>query len=490
MTDNISARLDVESQRRFLTEGLGARALSDIESGTIIVVPSLSFPVAELKKIVGIQYYEERMLFMTLLLDRPELEMVYVTSETIDPVIIDYYLSFLPDPGGAHKRLHLVALDDTRPLPLSEKLIERSDKLDEIRSFVGAGNEYALTFNVTEIEWRLMEALGVVVYGPHPDLAWLGSKSGSRRVAEEAGVAVLPGAADLMSIDEVEKAVISLAADSVASAVVKLNNGFSGQGNAIITLDGLRSPLAETDTSFCAVEESWPSFERKIALEGAVVEELLRAPGTVSPSAQMRIAADGSFEVVSTHDQILGGPDQQVYLGCRFPADDTYRGAIQEAGRSIARVLSDKGVVGSFGVDFVLAPEIHAKPFVSEINLRMGGTSHPFYMARFVTRGHYTESTGDLNAGGRPKYYVASDNLKSESFIGLRPEKVIEALDARGLSYDEATRTGATLHLLGALKDYGKLGCVAIADSRADAEALYKEVTEALEAPGSISTAG
>lgn len=464
---------------------MGSHALSDIESGTILVIPSLSFPLDELRKIVGIQYYEERMLFMTLLLDRPGLEMVFVTSATIDPVVIDYYLSFLPDPPAARKRLHLFALDDTRPEPLSEKLLKRAEILDAIRSCAD-GEAFVLTFNVTHTEWRLMEELGVVVYGPHPDLAWLGSKSGSRRIAQEAGVAVLPGAEDLRSLEEVERAVIDLASDSIPSAVIKLNNGFSGQGNAILALDGLRSPLVESDTTFCAAEESWPSFERKIAADGAVVEQLMREPGTVSPSVQLRIAADGSYEVVSTHDQILGGPDDQVYLGCRFPAQDTYRSEIQDAGKRVAAVLSDKGVVGSFGIDFVVVPGRGMEPYMSEINLRMGGTSHPFYMARFVTRGHYDEASGLLIADGTPKFYVGTDNLKSESFIGLRPEDVIDALDAKGLGYDETTRTGATLHLLGALKEFGKLGCVAIGNSREEAQALLEGVEEVLAtlAPG------
>ncbi|HWL66373.1 MAG TPA: peptide ligase PGM1-related protein, partial [Actinomycetota bacterium] len=448
---------------------------------SIVVVPSLSFPVEELRKIVGIEHYEERMLFMSLLLDRPDLEMVYVTSAPIDEQVIDYYLSFLPDPIGARKRLHLVALDDTRPQSLSIKLLERRDKIDEIRSQLQK-EPYALTFNVTDAEWQLMGALDVIVYGAHPELARLGSKSGARDVAGRAGVAVLPGASDLMSVDDVERAVVDLARDtSSSSAVIKLNNGFSGQGNAIVSLEGLRSPLVQTETVFCASEESWPSFEKKIAAEGAVVEQLMRDPGTVSPSTQMRIAADGSFEVVSTHDQILGGPDDQVYLGCRFPAEDSYRDAIQEAGRRIATVLAEEGVVGSFGIDFVIASGDPTKTYLSEINLRMGGTSHPFYMARFVTRGHYDEATGNLMAGGRPKFYVASDNIKSGSYIGLRPEQIIEALDERGLAYDQGTRTGATLHLLGALQNYGKLGCVAIADSRDEAATLYDEVVGVLD---------
>ena len=90
-----------DKQRAYLAERLGPRALSDIEEGTIVVIPSLSFPPEELRKILAIQHYEERLLFMTLLLDRPGIEMVYVTSTPIPPSVIEYYMLFLQDPIGA-----------------------------------------------------------------------------------------------------------------------------------------------------------------------------------------------------------------------------------------------------------------------------------------------------------------------------------------------------------------------------------------------------
>ena len=470
-----------DDQRAYLAARLGPRALSDIDEGTIVVIPSLSFPPEELRKILAIQHYEERLLFMTLLLDRPGIEMVYVTSTPIPPSVIEYYMSFLEDPTGAVDRLHLVTLDDPAPVALTEKLIQRPDKIEEVKRRV-SGQSYALAFNVTPLEWRLMELLGVVVYGSHPELAGLGSKSGSRRIARAAGVSVCDGAEDLTTLAEIESALRAL--HPRGSAVIKLNNGFSGQGNAIMGLEQLRFPLADVDTVFCADEESWHSFEGKIAKEGAVVEQLIREPGTVSPSVQLRIAADASYEVVSTHDQILGGPDDQVYLGCRFPADDSYRSQIQDAGRKIAAELAEKGVIGSFGVDFVVVPGAEPKIYMSEINLRMGGTSHPFYMARFATGGHYDEATGHLMADGKKKFYVATDNLKSERLIGTRPGAIFGALAAEGLAYESATKTGITLHLLGALEGFGKLGCVAIGDSRAHAEELYEGLPEVLERLG------
>ena len=82
---------------------------------------------------------------------------------------------------------------------------------------------------------------------------------------------------------------------------------------------------------------------------------------------------------------------------------------------------------------------------------------------------------------GRPKHYVSTDNLKSEGYVGLLPEQVIDALDREGLGFDPATKTGTTLHLLGALKKHGKLGVVCIADSPEEADAMYRRVLTVLE---------
>jgi hypothetical protein len=147
-------------------------------------------------------------------------------------------------------------------------------------------------------------------------------------------------------------------------------------------------------------------------------------------------------------------------------------------------VLAADGVIGAFGIDFVLVPAGDGyEIYLSEINLRMGGTTHPFWMARLATDGAYDPSTGELVAGGRPKSYVASDNVKGESLVGRAPGDVIADIDRRGLAFDPERRTGATLHLLGALRQYGKMGVTCIADSADDADALYDEVTAALISP-------
>ncbi len=446
------------------------------------MLPSLSFPPEELRKIVGIQHYEERLLCLLLLLRNPRLKMLYITSLRVPEPIVDYYLSLLDDPAHAADRLYVMSLGDLSIRPLTEKVLDHPYAAKRIRELAGGAEQsYILPFNVTELEVRLAEETGVALYGAPLHLVHLGSKSGSRKVAKRAGVPVLAGAEDIYDLDVLEDEIQRLRAEQpgAGAAVIKLNDGFSGQGNAIVELESVTGRLVDSRTVFCAGEENWETFGPKIQLGGAVVELLLRDPGIASPSVQMRILPDGSDEVISTHDQLLGGPDDQVYLGCRFPAHLSYRSLIQDHARSVARVLAAEGVIGSFAMDFLVTPV--GETYLSEINLRMGGTTHPFLMVRHATCGRYDEASGELVTDAGPRCYVATDNLKSPSYVGLDPVEVMRAVRAEGLAYDRAAQTGIFLHLLGALRSYGKLGATCVGESTDDADELYDALVDLLE---------
>ncbi|HSK36607.1 MAG TPA: hypothetical protein VLA80_07720, partial [Actinomycetota bacterium] len=252
-----------ELQRTFAVRYPASDPL-DLGEGTVVVLPSLSFPTAELRKIVGIGYYEERLLFLLLLLRRPGVKVVYLTSMPVEEAVVDYYLGFLPDPAGARSRLHMLAAGDSAPRSLTAKLLDRPELLDRVRELCdGPGGAFVQPFNVTASEQELSERLGLPLYGPPAALAGLGSKTGSRRVARLAGVPVLDGAEDLRSVEAVEAAARRLGqrpAPPVGAVVIKLNDGFSGQGNAVVDLDGLNGSLLDSPVVFCAEEESWPSF--------------------------------------------------------------------------------------------------------------------------------------------------------------------------------------------------------------------------------------
>src|SRR5437763_10654067 len=129
-----------EAQERF--DGLQRRLVPLWESmkemtpdeQTIVVVPSLTLDKPE-ETGAELQAYEERFLFLLFLLRQPRARLVYVTSQAINPSVIDYYLDLLPGVISSHarKRLFLVSPLDGSQRPLSEKLLERPRMLRRIR---------------------------------------------------------------------------------------------------------------------------------------------------------------------------------------------------------------------------------------------------------------------------------------------------------------------------------------------------------------------
>lgn len=459
---------------------------------TLVVLPSLSFPVTELAKIIAIERYEERLLYLLLQLAEPDTHIVYITSLPIDPTVVDYYLRFLPDPHEARQRLTLVSLGHFSGRGLACDLASDGAALARIREALASrGRAVILPFNVTDAERSVALGLEAPLFAVHPDLVALGSKTGSRRVARTAGVPVLPGVEDLWSTTAISEAVdaLRLRHRDIDAVVVKLNNGFSGQGNAMVTWNSTLADLADRETLFCATEETWESYAAKIVAEGAIVEQLVSSR-SASPSAQAWISPAGEVTVVSTHDQILGGPGGQVYLGCRFPAQPTYRAEIIAHAEAVGRHLADAGVVGPFAVDFSVLPSpndaVGQRPadasqiYLSEINLRLGGTTHPFGMARMVTGARANAATG-LHTDDGDRVYVSSDNLKEPGLVGVTPRDVIDRVDDAGLAFDPVTSTGVTLHLLGAVEQYGKLGAVCIARSHDTAERMLSDLTALLQ---------
>ncbi|MCB1035159.1 MAG: ATP-grasp domain-containing protein, partial [Acidobacteria bacterium] len=441
---------------------------------TVLVVPSLTLHPEELAKVAGVHHYEERMLCMLSLLRFPRTRLIFVTSRPVDPTIIDYYLHLLPGipSGHARRRLTLLACHDASNKSLTEKLLDRPRLLERIRSQLGDLNTARLScFNVTTLERSLAVRLGIPVYGCDPALAPLGSKSGSREAFAAAGIRFPEGVENLRDMDEAREALAKLKADNreLKRAVVKLNEGFSGEGNALFSFEGaprkgaldawLKEELPKR-LRFEAPEESFERFSQKFEEMGGVVEEFVEGVIKNSPSVQCRVNPLGQAEVISTHDQVLGGPQGQVFLGCSFPASEEYRVELKEAGLKVAQVLRDRGVLGYFGIDFVSVrmPD-RWEHYAIEINLRKGGTTHPFMLLQLLTDGAYDARTGLYRMPtGQSRYYSATDNLRSESYMGLVPDDLIDLAVDHGLHFDAASQEGVVFHLIGALSEFGKLG--------------------------------
>lgn len=465
---------------------------------TVIIIPSLSMDEEILSKVSGINHYEERMLCMLMLLRMPRTNVIYVTSETIDPIIIDYYLHMLPGVTGYHalRRLTLLSCHDSSYRPLTQKILERPRLIQRIKDFIPPDHEAHLScFNVTALERSLAVQLQVPIYGCDPDLYELGSKSNGRKLFRECGLSVPPGFEDLHSEEDIINGLTKMKEQNPAlrKGVVKINDGFSGDGNAIFSYVGseyasdlkkwIKENLSEK-LKMVAPDLSYTMFLLKYKSMGGIVEEFLEGEIKESPSVQCRVTPTGHCEIISTHDQELGGESGQVYIGAHFPASNEYAVELGRMGKLVAEDLKEKGVMGRFAVDFISVKEkIGWKHYPIEINLRKGGTTHPFLMLQFLTDGKYNEEEGlyYTSKGHLVRYYFCSDNLKSNKYIGLTPHDLVDIAMMNDLHYDGSSQEGVMFHLIGALSQYGKLGVVCIGSTPQRARELYAKIVTVLE---------
>lgn len=458
------------------------------------MVPSLTLDQAELTKLEGASFYEERLLFLLIRLRDPRARVVYVTSQPVHPVILDYLLQLLLGIPASHARARLTMLCayDASPRSLTEKILERPRLIERIRVAIpNPAQAYLSVFNSTPLERKLSVLLGIPLNGVDPELAGLGTKSGSRRVFREAGVACPAGFEDLRDEHDVLTGLHELRVQrpGIRRAVVKLNDSFSGEGNAILEYPASKSrgavERAFRTLRFVARGETREPYFQKFARGGGIVEEFLEGKESRSPSAQLRTGPSGEVVPLSTHDQILGGESGQIFLGCSFPADDGYRLAVQQAGMRVGSVLARYGAVSRFGVDFMVTRDDPASAWqvhAIEINLRLGGTTHPFLALRFLCGGALDPASGLYHsASGRPKFYRATDNLQSPRFRGLLPEDLIEIVTINQLNFNYREESGVLFHMIGAVSQYGKLGLTVIGNSHAEVNELYAKALEVLE---------
>src|SRR5215467_48835 len=465
---------------------------------SVVVIPSVSLDRVGERSGSLQQAYEERYLFLLLLLRHPRLRMIYVTSTPIAPQIVEYYLALLPGviPSHARTRLSLISVGDASSRPLSEKLLERPRLLSLIRSLVpNPLRSHLVPYNTTSLERDLAVALGIPMYAADPRFFPLGTKSGCRKLFADLEVRHPLGFEDLRSTEDVIDALMRLRAarPDATGALVKLNEGVSGEGNALVDLHNLAVPGSpgEREETARRVQEMafelpgtpFSSYSAKLAERGGIVEERITGAELRSPSVQLSVTPFGEVELLSTHDQMLGGPSGQSYLGCSFPADFGYAKQISGDAQRIGERLAHEGVLGRFAIDFVVvrSGENSWTPYAIELNLRKGGTTHPFLTVQFLTDGRYDPATAlFLTPNSREKHLVATDHLESPVLRGLSIDDLFDIVARHGLHFDPARQQGVVFHMISCLTELGRVGLTAVGDTPAAAKATYQKAERIL----------
>lgn len=266
----------------------------------------------------------------------------------------------------------------------------------------------------------------------------------------------------------------------------KLNEGALGQGNAYLSMPPFKSDVkgerqeqilkALNDIKPVNATLSPVEFLRSFEKNGGIVE-LVIGNIDASPSGQAIIYPNGEIQLLSTHEQKLDPIHNQIFIGSEFPARIEYRKEIHSAVRAIGQELYKEGIVGYFGVDFLVSRD-QENIFAIEIKLRQGGTTHPRHLVEMATGAHYNQTTGNLETqDGHPIHYVSSDSLLFPAWAGKTITEVNNHLEAHGLALSpkNSPNKGIILVMPSEVSQNGKIGFVAVSTTKAEAEEVFEE---------------
>lgn len=400
----------------------------------VVALPSYSVGDSLLSHYIErIPALEHRYLVSLLVLHRiRDCHTVFVASKAPGDDVLAYYAGLGPrDPAEVLSRFEVLHVPDHGGRSVAAKLLDRPDLLEKLRRTVAGKPAVIEPWNVTESELAVARELGVPINGTDPSLRFLGFKSEGRRVFAAAGVPTPLGVEDVSTIAEVEEAIrtIRAARPDLASVIVKHDDSGAGDGNIVVDL---------TSPSWPKALEELPEWYVGDLAKGGVVEEMVAGSHFSSPSAQIDIAPGGEVLIVATHEQVMGGPRDQVYLGCSFPASKEYGRVIADHALATGHELARRGVLGRVAVDFAAAVTSDGSWTVRalEINLRKGGTTHPFATLRSLAPGRYdAQGARWLTDSGEERSYAASDNLVDPAWTGMPPS---------GLQTRDSTRSRAS----------------------------------------------
>jgi hypothetical protein len=232
------------------------------------------------------------------------------------------------------------------------------------------------------------------------------------------------------------------------------------------------------------------AYEAKFEQNGGIVEERIVGEELLSPSVQLRVLPDRSLELLSTHDQLLGGASGQTYLGCVFPADSAYSRLISEPAVIIGERLAKEGALGRFALDFVVNRDAAGNwsAYAIELNLRKGGTTHPFLTLQFLTDGSYDGDSGlFLLPGGQQRHLVATDHLEDEALKALAVEDLFDIVARHHLHFDQSRQVGIVFHMISSLSEHGRIGMTAVGESADEAMQTYEKAQRILLDEASVA---
>ena len=130
-------------------------------------------------------------------------------------------------------------------------------------------------------------------------------------------------------------------------------------------------------------------------------------------------------------------------------------------------------------------------PYAIELNLRKGGTTHPFLTLQFLTDGRYDADTGAVpDARGAGRSTSSRPTTWSHSSSGAEHRRPLRHRGPARPALRPVAPGRVVFHMISCLTEHGRVGLTAVGDTPAEAEARYRRAERILLEEASAALAG
>lgn len=288
----------------------------------------------------------------------------------INPYYLEYWASLMDNP-------RIINLTDTDPGEyLTKVILDNPETIELIKQAMNPVSKL-MVFFPTDLELQLANRLGIPLHGK-PEISKLyGTKSGIRNLADEASIAMAPGFI-CSTLNEVKEA-LGVLEKKFDEVVIKHDHSASGYFSKRLPskqIGDLKVHLKEivgkdfVDGEEIIVVEGW--LKSKVSLCAQI--EILEAEEPVICAGWQQIIDKDGISYMG------GGP-----LMLSKKAFDSFYGQVQK----LAKILKQKGAIGSFGPDFLVTSEDETRiePDTSvliELNARVPYTAFPLEIIKQI----------------------------------------------------------------------------------------------------------